>query len=76
MDLGWPEILLILIIVLLLFGPGRVSKIAGELGKSIRTFREGLQEGEKGDTHNTPAGPTQDNNTPTDKDQDQTSGKA
>ncbi len=38
---GW-EILIILIIVLLLFGPGRISKIASELGQSIKAFREGL----------------------------------
>lgn len=39
---GWPEILLVLVIVLLLFGPGRIAKIASELGKGIRNFREGV----------------------------------
>jgi sec-independent protein translocase protein TatA len=43
---GW-EILIILLIVLLLFGPGRISKIAGELGQSIKSFREGLTKGEE-----------------------------
>jgi sec-independent protein translocase protein TatA len=38
---GW-EILIVLLIVLLLFGPGRISKIAGELGQSIKSFRDGL----------------------------------
>jgi sec-independent protein translocase protein TatA len=38
---GW-EWIIVLIIVLLLFGPGRIGKIAGELGKSIKAFREGL----------------------------------
>lgn len=42
---GVPELLIILVIVLLLFGPGRLGKIAGELGTGIRTFREGLNEG-------------------------------
>jgi sec-independent protein translocase protein TatA len=37
-----PELIAILIIVVLLFGPGRIGKIAGELGKGIRSFREGL----------------------------------
>lgn len=41
-DLGVPELLIILVIVVLLFGPGRLGKIAGELGKGIRNFREGL----------------------------------
>ena len=36
------EWVVILLIVLLLFGPGRIGKIAGELGKGIRAFREGL----------------------------------
>lgn len=41
---GW-ELIIILIIVLLLFGPGRLSRIAGEIGKGIREFRSGLKEG-------------------------------
>lgn len=36
------EWIIILLIVLLLFGPGRIGRIAGELGKGIRAFREGL----------------------------------
>lgn len=40
--LGLPEILILLVIVLLLFGPGRIGKIAGELGQGIRNFRDGL----------------------------------
>ncbi|MCF6278062.1 MAG: twin-arginine translocase TatA/TatE family subunit [Anaerolineales bacterium] len=45
--LGAPELVIILIIVLLLFGPGRLGKIAGELGTGIRNFREGLNEGKE-----------------------------
>jgi len=40
--LGVPELLIILVIVVLLFGVGRIGKIAGELGKGLRSFREGL----------------------------------
>ena len=43
--LGLPrgaEWIVILVIVLLLFGPGRIGKIAGELGKGIKSFRDGL----------------------------------
>ncbi len=36
------EWILILLIILLLFGPGRIGKIASELGQGIRNFREGL----------------------------------
>jgi sec-independent protein translocase protein TatA len=40
--LGGTEWIIILIIVILLFGPGRIGKIAGELGRSLKDFREGL----------------------------------
>jgi sec-independent protein translocase protein TatA len=43
--LGLPrgaEWIVILIIVLLLFGPGRIGRIAGELGKGIKAFRDGI----------------------------------
>jgi sec-independent protein translocase protein TatA len=43
MDIGPTELIIILIIVILLFGVGRIGKIAGELGSGIRSFREGLQ---------------------------------
>ena len=43
--LGLPrgaEWVIILVIILLLFGPGRIGRVAGELGKGIKAFREGL----------------------------------
>ena len=47
--LGPTELIIILVIVVLLFGVGRIGKIAGELGKGIREFRQGLSgdEGQK-----------------------------
>jgi len=42
MRLGPTELFLILIIVLVIFGVGRLGKIGGELGAAIRQFREGL----------------------------------
>ena len=42
-SLGIPELLIILVIVIVLFGAGRISKVAGELGSGIRMLREGLQ---------------------------------
>jgi sec-independent protein translocase protein TatA len=41
--LGPTELLIILVIVIVLFGAGRIGKIAGELGGGIRAFRDGLQ---------------------------------
>jgi len=40
---GW-EWIIVLVVVLLLFGPGRLSKIAGELGRGIREFRSGIKD--------------------------------
>jgi sec-independent protein translocase protein TatA len=40
---GVPELLIILVIIILLFGVGRIGKVAGELGKGIRSFKDGLQ---------------------------------
>ena len=36
------EWIIILVIIVLLFGPGRIGKLSGELGKSIKAFRDGL----------------------------------
>jgi sec-independent protein translocase protein TatA len=45
--LGPTELLIILGIVLLLFGVGRVSRIGGELGQAIANFRKGMAEAAK-----------------------------
>ena len=42
MDLGPSELIIILVIVVVLFGVGRVGKIGGELGSALRQFREGF----------------------------------
>jgi len=47
-QIGPVELIIILVIILLLFGVGRVSKIGRELGSTISEFRKGLSEG-KGD---------------------------
>jgi len=39
--------IVILLIVLVLFGAGRISGLMGELGKGIKSFKEGLGEGDK-----------------------------
>lgn len=44
MPFGPTELLIILVIVILLFGVGRVSKIGGELGSAVANFRKGLTE--------------------------------
>jgi len=52
--IGTTELLIILVVVIILFGVGRISKIAGEMGSGIRSFREGLKgEGEEEKTKET-----------------------
>lgn len=53
-DLGVPELLIILVIVILLFGPGRIGKVAGEIGKGIRNFRDSLASKDETGTDNEP----------------------
>ena len=53
MTLGGWEWGIILVIVIIVFGVGRISKIGSELGKGISGFREGLREGrEEADAEN------------------------
>ena len=47
MRFGPLEIGIIAAVIVLLFGVGRISKIFGELGSGIRSFKEGLQGDEK-----------------------------
>ncbi|MEO0143208.1 MAG: twin-arginine translocase TatA/TatE family subunit [candidate division WOR-3 bacterium] len=44
MNLGWQEILLILLIVLLLFGARKIPELARSMGKGIREFKKGLHD--------------------------------
>jgi len=43
------ELIVILVIILIVFGPGRIGKLAGELGKGIKAFRDGLNEDKSDD---------------------------
>ena len=47
--LGHWEILLILVIVLIVFGAGKLPKVAGELAKGIKSFKQGLKDEKKND---------------------------
>ena len=47
MNIGWQEILLILLIALLLFGAKKIPDLARGLGKGIREFRKGISEIDK-----------------------------
>lgn len=45
--IGWPELLIVLAVVLLIFGVGRIARVGGELGKGVSAFRDGLKEGKE-----------------------------
>ena len=45
-NIGLPGILLIAIVVLVLFGRGKISSLMGEVGKGITSFKKGIKDGE------------------------------
>jgi sec-independent protein translocase protein TatA len=47
-DLGVPELLIILILVLLVFGGAKLPKLARSLGQAQREFKQGLDDGKDG----------------------------
>ena len=42
MDIGFPELLIVLVLVLLLFGSSRLPKLSRSIGESLRELRGGL----------------------------------
>jgi sec-independent protein translocase protein TatA len=46
-DIGLPELLIVLAVVVLIFGPGRIAKTMGELGKGIQSFRQSFSSDEQ-----------------------------
>jgi sec-independent protein translocase protein TatA len=44
-NLGIPELILVLVLALLIFGPGRIAKLGSELGKGIRGFKDQMESG-------------------------------
>ncbi len=49
-DIGAPELLIVLVIVVLVFGPGRLAKVMGEIGKGISSFKDSISPEEKSDS--------------------------
>jgi sec-independent protein translocase protein TatA len=46
-NIGLPGLLLIAVVVLVLFGRGKVSSLMGEVGKGISAFKKGVDDGKK-----------------------------
>jgi sec-independent protein translocase protein TatA len=49
MSLGFPEILLILLIVLLIFGTSRIPELGKGLGQGIKNFKNAIKGSEEGE---------------------------
>jgi sec-independent protein translocase protein TatA len=64
MRIGTPEIIILLVIVVLLFGVGRISKIGKELGSGLRAFRDEMKADQPPETDNTK---NSDTNIPNDR---------
>jgi sec-independent protein translocase protein TatA len=46
-NIGLPGLLLIAVVVLVLFGRGKISSLMGEVGKGITAFKKGVSDGTK-----------------------------
>ena len=45
--LGTTELIIILVLVMIIFGAGKLPQVGGALGKSLRNFKDGVKEGEE-----------------------------
>jgi sec-independent protein translocase protein TatA len=54
-NLGLPELLIIMVVILLLFGAKRIPEIAGSMGKGIREFKKNINEATREVTTDTKA---------------------
>ena len=52
--LGLPELLVILVIALLIFGPSKIADIGKGLGEGIRNFKSGMRDGDQPNPNQNP----------------------
>jgi sec-independent protein translocase protein TatA len=58
--IGWPELIILLVVVLIVFGPGKLPDIGNAIGRGVREFRKAsndLEQSIRGDTKKPPASP-------------------
>lgn len=49
MSIGWAQVVIILVIVLIIFGAGKLPKVMGDVAKGIKSFKSGMKDEEAGD---------------------------
>jgi sec-independent protein translocase protein TatA len=49
MGLSFSHLLIVLLIILIVFGAGKLPKVMGDLGKGVRSLRDGMKEDDKQD---------------------------
>ena len=47
--IGMPEALVIMVIILMIFGVGKLPEVGGAIGKGIRSFKKAVHEGDSAD---------------------------
>ena len=52
-NIGWTGIIIIAILVVILFGKGKISSIMGDLAKGIKSFKKGMSDDNSQDNSNT-----------------------
>lgn len=64
MSIGPWQIILIVLLIVLLFGAGKIPRLAGDVAKGIKTFKKGMSEDDK-EAENTADSPKEIDVTPT-----------
>ena len=60
MGISWVQILVVAVLLILLFGRGRISSLMGDVARGITSFRQGLKEGAEEEAGKTIEGETVD----------------
>ena len=64
-NIGWSGIIIVAVLVVLLFGRGKISSIMGDVAKGIKSFKKGMSSDDKGmssdDVDQSKSSPTEEN---------------
>ena len=66
-NIGWSGIIIVAVLVILLFGRGKISSIMGDVAKGIKSFKKGMSSDETDQTANSPTQENSKENSDTEK---------